>query len=151
MENGRPLRASTNRAPICFSTHYKAHTNHAFSELTVKVVQVENMTNVLYLREQSKAVKHVSFDPTGNLLTVSCSDGLIYIYSIEHGEAELIHRLDGVIKSLETDVEAASKAIWHPDGRAFACPTAVKGSFVPLLASPTSMGHESTIPIQLVS
>ena len=34
--------------------------------------------------------------------------------------------MDGLIRSLTTESETSSKAIWHPDGRAFAAPTATR-------------------------
>lgn len=37
-----------------------------------------------------------------------------------------MRKVDGVIRNLETDVETSSRAIWHPDGRAFAAPTATR-------------------------
>jgi len=46
---------------------------------------------------------------------------------------ELIKRVDGLIKSLETDSESSSKVVWHPDGRAFVAPTATRGMYFFLL------------------
>lgn len=94
------------------------------SELVVKVVNTQDMTRVLYLREQAKPVKHVSFDHSGSLLAVSCSDGFVYMYSLSSEEPQLIKKLDGLIKVLETDSQSSAKIIWHPDGRAIAAPTA---------------------------
>lgn len=93
------------------------------SELVVKVVNTQDMTNVLYLRDQTRAVKHVSFDPSGTYLAVSCTDGHIFIYRLSSSEPEMIKQVDGMIKSLDSDAEASSRVIWHPDGRAFATPT----------------------------
>ena len=73
-----------------------------------------------YLRDQAKGVKHVSFDPSGRYIAVSCSDGIIYMYSIEDSEPQLVQKIDGVIGRFETDDEATSRVIWHPDGTAFA-------------------------------
>ena len=87
------------------------------------------MTKVLYLREQSRPAKHVTFDPAGDIITVSCSDGQILVYSVHNDAPELISKIDGIIRTLETDAETSSRAIWHPDGRAFAAPTAVNGAF----------------------
>ncbi|KAK7514923.1 WD40-repeat-containing domain protein [Phyllosticta citriasiana] len=95
----------------------------ASDELVVKVVNTHDMTRVLYLREQPRPVKHISFDVSGTYLAVSCSDGLVYVYSLSSEDPQLIKKVDGLIKALETDVEASSKVIWHPDGRAFAAPT----------------------------
>lgn len=84
------------------------------------------MTNVLYLREQSKSPKHLSFHPSGSYIAISCSDGLVYVYSLSTEEPQLVKKVDGLIRALEADVEASSSAIWHPDGRAFAAPTATR-------------------------
>jgi hypothetical protein len=99
----------------------------ACDELEVKVVNTRDMTRVIYLREQSRPVKHVSYDTTGISLAASCTDGIIYIYSLTSEQPQLVKRVDGVIKTLETDAEASSKALWHPDNRVFASPTAARG------------------------
>ena len=96
------------------------------SELTVKVVDTRDMLKVLYLREQQKPVKHLSFHSSGSYLTISCTDGIVYIYSLTKEEPELLRKVDGLIRSLEADAEISSRAIWHPDGRAFAAPTATR-------------------------
>ncbi|KAK2745604.1 hypothetical protein FQN55_006094 [Onygenales sp. PD_40] len=98
----------------------------ASDELVVKIVNVQDMTIVKYLREQSKGVKHVNFDPSGRFIAVSGSDGVIYIYSVDGPQPELVKKIDGIIRRLETDHEATSKAVWHPDGRAFAAVEATR-------------------------
>lgn len=96
------------------------------SEIEVKIVDIREMTRVFYLREHPKPAKHVSFHPSGSYITVSCTDGIIYTYSLSTEEPEMLRKVDGVIRSLETDAEISSRAIWHPDGRAFAVPTATR-------------------------
>ncbi|KAF2420021.1 WD40 repeat-like protein [Tothia fuscella] len=98
----------------------------ASDELVVKVVNTSDMDRVMYLRDQPRAAKHVSFDKSGSSLSVSCTDGKIYVYSLSTEEPELIQKVDGLIKSLETESESSSKVIWHPDGRAFVAPTATR-------------------------
>jgi chromosome transmission fidelity protein 4 len=78
----------------------------------------------MYCREQLRSVKHVSFDYSGSILTVSCTDGVVYIYSLSSEQPQLLKRVDGLIQTLEGDSEASAKVVWHPDGRAFAAPTA---------------------------
>ncbi|KAF2229900.1 WD40 repeat-like protein [Viridothelium virens] len=95
----------------------------ASEELVVKVVNTNDMSRVLYLRDQAKPVKHVSFDPSGTLLSVTSHDGQIYVYSLSSEQPELIKKLVGFTSSFEPDAEASSKAVWHPDGRAFAVAT----------------------------
>jgi len=92
----------------------------------VKVVDTGDMTRVLYLRDLPKPAKHLSFHPSGSYLAVSCTDGVVYIYSLSTEDPELVRKVDGVIRSLEADAETSSRAIWHPDGRAFAAPTATR-------------------------
>jgi len=94
------------------------------SEIVVKVVNTKDMTEVHTLRDHTRAVKHVAFNKTGSHLAVSCTDGNIYMYSFSAEKQELVKKVDGMIKSLETTAEASSQVLWHPDGRAFATPTA---------------------------
>ncbi|KAF2197933.1 WD40 repeat-like protein [Delitschia confertaspora ATCC 74209] len=95
----------------------------ASDELVVKVVNTQDMTKILYLRDQTRSVKHVSFDTSGTYLAVSCTDGRILIYSLSSEQPEMIKQLEGMIKSIDSDAEASSKVLWHPDGRAFGTPT----------------------------
>lgn len=88
------------------------------------------MTKVLYLREQTKPAKHVSFDPSGAYIAVSASDGIMYVYSLSTEQPELVKKIDGVIRALETDSETSSRAVWHPDGRALGAPTATRGNSI---------------------
>jgi chromosome transmission fidelity protein 4 len=95
----------------------------ASDELMVKLVNVEDNTVVRTMREHNKPTKHLSFHPKGDMLALSCTDGTIYVYSLTADQPELIRKVDGVIGALDTDAEASSKVVWHPDGRAFAVAT----------------------------
>lgn len=82
------------------------------------------MSRVIYIRDLPKAPKHLTFDFGGDILAVSCTDGIIYLYnSFRTGQPQLVKRLDGLINALEADSEASSAVAWHPDDRAFAFPT----------------------------
>lgn len=96
----------------------------ASDELTVKVVGTEDTSKIFHLKEHNKPTKHVAFDPKGSLLALSCTDGLVYVYSMTAPDGpELIKKVDGVIGANETASESSSAVAWHPDGRAFAAPT----------------------------
>ncbi|KAL6720295.1 DNA polymerase alpha accessory factor Mcl1 [Lecanora helva] len=95
-------------------------------ELTVKVINIIDTFKVLYLRELPKPAKHLSFDPSGSYIAASRTDGIVYIYSLSTEEPELLRRVDGLIRSLEIESESSSRAVWHPDGRAFAAATATR-------------------------
>jgi chromosome transmission fidelity protein 4 len=98
----------------------------ASDELVVKVIRTNDTSAVMSLREQLKPVKHLSFDPSSKYIALSCTDGLVYVYSLLNDEPELVRKVDGLIRTLETDDEISSKVAWHPDGRAFAAPTATR-------------------------
>ncbi|GAO17702.1 uncharacterized protein UV8b_01349 [Ustilaginoidea virens] len=98
----------------------------ASDELTVKIVNTGDMTQVRHLREHSKPARHVTFDPHGRLASLSCTDGIIYVYSLTSEEPELIRKVDGVIGSFDSEAEVSTRVVWHPDGRAFAVPTPTK-------------------------
>ncbi|KAK4098205.1 WD40 repeat-like protein [Parathielavia hyrcaniae] len=95
----------------------------ASDELTVKLVSIADNTKLLTLKEHAKPTKHLSFDPKGSMLALSCTDGVIYVYSLTADHPELIRKIDGVIGRVETESETSCRAAWHPDGRAFAVPT----------------------------
>ena len=97
-----------------------------YSELEVKVVNIADTYRVLYLRGLPKPVKHLSFEPSGTYISASCTDGIVYIYSLSIEKPELVRTVNGLIRTLETESELSSLAIWHPDGRAFAVPTATR-------------------------
>ena len=84
----------------------------------------------MFLREQQKPIKHVSFDPTGRYLAASGTDGVIYVYSMSSEEPSLYRKIDGIIQRLETDSISSSACVWHPDGRAFAAATPARDVIV---------------------
>ena len=98
----------------------------ASDELVVKIVRTNDTSSVMYLREQLKPVKHLSFDPSSKYIALSCTDGLVYVYSLMGDEPELVRKVDGLIRTVETEDEISSRIVWHPDGRAFAAPTATR-------------------------
>ena len=94
--------------------------------MTVKVVNTEDTIKIMYLRGMPKPVKHLTFDPSGTYIAASCTDGIIYIYSLSKEEPELIRKINDVIRSLDAESNISSMAAWHPDGRAFAAPTSTR-------------------------
>jgi chromosome transmission fidelity protein 4 len=95
-------------------------------DLIVKIVKTSDTSSVMYLRDQIKPVKHLAFDPSSKYIALSCTDGLVYVYSLSDDEPELVKKIDGLIRTVETDSEISAKVAWHPDGRAFAAPIATR-------------------------
>ena len=94
--------------------------------MSVKVINIEDNLKILFLRNMPKPVKHLSYDPSGTYIAASCTDGIIYVYSLSKEEPQLFKKIDGVARAIDTDSETSAKAAWHPDGRAFAAPTATR-------------------------
>ncbi|CZT42149.1 probable sepB protein [Rhynchosporium secalis] len=95
-------------------------------ELVVKVIKITETGSVMALREQPKPIKHLSFDPSGKYIALSCTDGIVYVYSLIDDTPDLVRKIDGLISLAETEDEVCTKVVWHPDGRAFATPTATR-------------------------
>jgi chromosome transmission fidelity protein 4 len=95
-------------------------------ELIVRIVRTSDPSSVMYLRDQIKPTKHLAFDPSSKYIALSCTNGLVYVYSLENDEPELVKKIDGLIRIVETDSEVSAKVVWHPDGRAIAAPTATR-------------------------
>lgn len=95
----------------------------ASDELTVKVVNTADTLQVRTLKEHGRSTKHVAFDPNGGLITLTCTDGVIYVYSMTAEAPELIRKVDGVIGALDANSDTSGAVQWHPDGRCFAVPT----------------------------
>ncbi|KAI1266341.1 minichromosome loss protein [Xylariaceae sp. FL1019] len=98
----------------------------ASDELTVKIVNTSDNSKLRHLKAHNKPTKHLTFSPKGDLVALSCTDGIVYVYDLgieEDEEPELIRRVDSIIGSVDTESEICTKAVWHPDGRAFALPT----------------------------
>lgn len=95
----------------------------ASDELSVKLVNAHDNSQLKHLREHNRPARNVSLDSNARLAAVSCTDGIIYVYSLTSDEPELIHKVDGIIGSVDSDSEVSTKVAWHPDGRAFAVPT----------------------------
>jgi chromosome transmission fidelity protein 4 len=98
------------------------------SEVEIKLVNRLNTEEILTLNEHPKPIKHLSHSPDGKYLAASCTNGQIYIYDVANlpEQPSLFRTIEGVARQLETSDTATSKAVWHPDGRAFACATATR-------------------------
>ncbi|KAH6670132.1 WD40-repeat-containing domain protein [Halenospora varia] len=98
----------------------------ASDELVVKIVSTSDTSTIMYIRDLQKPAKHISFDPSSKYISLSCTDGLVYIYSLIDDAPELLRKIDGLIKTVDTTDEVSARIAWHPDGRAFAAPTATR-------------------------
>lgn len=103
----------------------------------MKIVNTNDMTNMMVLRDHLRPVKQVSFDISGTTLAASCTDGMIYMYSLSSEQPQLVKRVDGMIGMVQSDSETSIRVAWHPDGRAWVVPTQTRGnSHSPYLSAP---------------
>lgn len=119
MSNGWRYPASTSKPP------QRRDISDCFSELEIKVVNRNDIEQIVILRDHPKPIKHLTYDPSGKYLAASCTNGIVYVYSVS-GEPTVYRTIDGVIPRLDTSESATSRCVWHPDGRAFACATATR-------------------------
>ncbi|KAL5594047.1 hypothetical protein BROUX41_001099 [Berkeleyomyces rouxiae] len=102
----------------------------ATDELTVKLVNTEDYSKTRVLREHNRPAKHVSFDPRGTMVAVSCQDGIVYMYSLTSEQPELLKKLDGMIGSIDSESPGSAQVAWHPDGNAFAVPSPTRDIYM---------------------
>ncbi|GAO46321.1 WD40 repeat-like protein [Saitoella complicata NRRL Y-17804] len=98
----------------------------ASDETVVKLVNTSESTKMMKLQPHNKSIKHIAFHPSGSLISTSCSDGNIYIWSLSSESPELLKTLPNIIAALEPEEETSARVAWHPDGRAFAAATKMK-------------------------
>ncbi|KAH7914143.1 hypothetical protein BJ138DRAFT_479545 [Hygrophoropsis aurantiaca] len=95
----------------------------ASDELSVKIVDLEEITKVTIVGAHKKGVRKVTWHPSGSLLTTSSSDGLITVWDVSEDEAKMEKTIEGVIP-IVADTQAPEflhdcSAVWHPSGQYF--------------------------------
>lgn len=97
----------------------------ASDETRVKVVDVKDMSKVFEISHpKAKSIRHVSFHPSGNLLAITDSAGVIRMYSMSSVPPVVLEELNGLVQPVaELDSDISTRVAWHPDGKSFAVPT----------------------------
>ncbi|KAF9237545.1 hypothetical protein BU15DRAFT_75916 [Melanogaster broomeanus] len=95
----------------------------ATDETTVKIVDLNEITNVTVLTGHKKCVRKVTWHPSGTLLTASGADGIITVWDISESEPRVEKLIEGVIPAV-ADSESPEfmhdcSAMWHPSGQHF--------------------------------
>lgn len=96
------------------------------SELHVKIINLQDPLQIIYIRDLPRSIKHVTFDPSGSYIAASGTDGNIYVYSLSQESPRLLHKVEEVIAALDGATEETSRAVWHPNGRTFAACDSVR-------------------------
>ncbi|KAF8843017.1 WD40 repeat-like protein [Paxillus ammoniavirescens] len=95
----------------------------ATDETTVKIIDLDEITNVTALTGHKKCVRKVTWHPSGTLLTASGADGTITVWDISEREPRVDKLIEGVIPVV-ADTESPEfmhdcSAVWHPSGQYF--------------------------------
>ncbi|KAI0727995.1 hypothetical protein C8Q72DRAFT_974843 [Fomitopsis betulina] len=92
-------------------------------EPIVKVIDLEDTTNVVLLEGHTKAVRKITWHPSGSLLTTSGADGRLIVWDVSEGEGKEVKLIEGVIPAVANteseEFEYDCSAVWHPSGQHF--------------------------------
>ncbi|KIJ67758.1 hypothetical protein HYDPIDRAFT_147689 [Hydnomerulius pinastri MD-312] len=95
----------------------------ASDETTIKIIDLNEITNVTVLSGHKKCVRKVTWHPSGTLLTASGADGTITVWDLSEGEPRTEKIIEGVIPAVvdseSTEFMHDCSAIWHPSGQHF--------------------------------
>ncbi|CCM06867.1 uncharacterized protein FIBRA_09175 [Fibroporia radiculosa] len=92
-------------------------------ETTVKLIDLEDTTKIVVLQGHSKAVRKVTWHPSGSLLTTSGADGKIIVWDVSEGEPKQEKVIEGIIPTVANpeseDFAHDCSAMWHTSGQYF--------------------------------
>ncbi|THH30799.1 hypothetical protein EUX98_g3387 [Antrodiella citrinella] len=93
------------------------------SEIEVKVISLEDTTDMKVLQGHEKAVRRVTWHPSGSLLTTCGADGKIIIWDLTGDEPKEEKVIEGLIPEVSNsqapEFNHDCSAIWHTSGQYF--------------------------------
>lgn len=119
---------------VAIASEYVPHSDppwslaYRCSETKVKIVNVFDMLKVMELKAVlAKSIKHVSFHPSGSMISTVDTNGAVRIYSLSTEEPSIIETLSGIVPIIpDSESPISCKVAWHPDGASFAVPTSIR-------------------------
>ncbi|KAF9010688.1 hypothetical protein BDQ17DRAFT_1234391 [Cyathus striatus] len=99
----------------------------ASDELVVKLINMEDITDVHRLEGYKRGVRRVTWHPSGALLSTCDSDGKITMWDITGEQPRIEKVIEGVIPTI-TDQESSEfsydcSVVWHTSGQHFYAPS----------------------------
>ncbi|KAI0320775.1 WD40 repeat-like protein [Amylostereum chailletii] len=96
-------------------------------ELSVKIVDLEDVTKVLVLDGYKDCVRRVTWDPSGSLVTTSGADGGVFVWDVTQEEPRKVKSIEGIIPAVKDKASREfvydCSAVWHPGGQYFVVAT----------------------------
>ncbi|KAF4598005.1 hypothetical protein EYR38_006399 [Pleurotus pulmonarius] len=93
----------------------------ASDELSVKLVNMEDIMQVTLLEGHTRGVRSVTWHPSGELLTTCGADGKIIAWDVTEPTAKMVKTVEGIIPTV---IDSAApeflhdcSVVWHPSGQ----------------------------------
>ncbi|TPX59126.1 hypothetical protein SpCBS45565_g07825 [Spizellomyces sp. 'palustris'] len=94
----------------------------ASDELDIKVVDTEDITNIMTLRGHRRGLKSLSFDSRGEFLISAGSDGELMVWDLRGEKPKCERVLRSIIATSDPETNEYCRMSWHPSGKNFAIP-----------------------------
>ncbi|KAK0522252.1 DNA polymerase alpha accessory factor Mcl1 [Tilletia horrida] len=101
----------------------KARVAVCSDDLTVKVVALDDPTQVSLLTDHTRPVRAAAWSPRSSLLVTTSCDGTARIWDLSSPESACVGTIDNTIARLTVESELASLPLWHPSGKYFLLPS----------------------------
>ncbi|KAI9017336.1 WD40-repeat-containing domain protein [Gaertneriomyces semiglobifer] len=94
----------------------------ASDELDIKLVDIDEITNIKTLKGHTRGLKSLAFDPVGDFLVSTGSDGDVNIWDLRQDQPKIARVLRGIIPISDIESREYCRMAWHPSGSHFAVP-----------------------------
>lgn len=89
----------TDSTPVFNFLHFGKH----FSELAIKLIDIDEITNVLTLTGHRRGLKSLSFDPKGEFLVSAGSDGELMVWDLRGDQPKVARALRSLISTSDPE------------------------------------------------
>ncbi|KAJ3032868.1 hypothetical protein HK097_005050, partial [Rhizophlyctis rosea] len=94
----------------------------ASDDIDITLVDLNDLHHILTLKGHSRSVKSLAFDPKGEFLVSSSSDGTVRVWDMKNDEGRCVKTLEGLILQSEPESGEVCRIAWHKSGSQFAIP-----------------------------
>ncbi|TPX55810.1 hypothetical protein PhCBS80983_g05011 [Powellomyces hirtus] len=94
----------------------------ASDELDIRMIDIEDITNIITIKGHKRGLKSLAFDPTGEYLVSADSDGQLNVWDLRAGTPKLARAFGNTITKSEPEENEYCQIAWHPGKKVFAVP-----------------------------